>query len=97
MMQARKRASLVFLPWNGTVNALTETQDNTSLNVHLTKNYLDNLEKPDTMVQRSILTEYGNPSKVFMCLELGVIPVRFVVIEKRLKFLKYILDETSIP
>jgi hypothetical protein len=46
------------------------------------------------MVQRSILTEYGNPSKVFMCLELGVIPVKFVIIEKRLKFLKYILDET---
>ena len=49
------------------------------------------------MFQRSIFTEYGNPSKVFMCLELGVIPVRFVVIEKILKFLKYILNETSIP
>ena len=65
--------------------------------INITKSDLENLEKPDTMVQRSILTEYGNPSKVFMCLELGVIPVRFVVIEKRLKFLKYILDETSIP
>ena len=62
--------------------------------VNITKSDLDTLEKPDTIVQRSILTEYGNPSKVFMCLELGVIPVKFVIIEKRLKFLKYILDET---
>ena len=30
-----------------------------------------------------------------MCLELGAIPVRFVIIEKRLKFLKYILDENT--
>ena len=61
--------------------------------VNITKCDLDNLEKPDTMVQRSILTNYGNPSKVFMCLELGVIPVKFVIMEKRLYFLKYILDE----
>jgi hypothetical protein len=45
------------------------------------------------MVQRNILCNYGNPSKVFMCLELGIIPVRFVIIKGRLKFLKYILDE----
>ena len=60
---------------------------------NLTKGYLDNLEKPDTSVQRNILSNYGNPSKVFMCLELGVIPVRFVIIERRLKFLKYIFDK----
>ena len=61
--------------------------------VNITKCDLDNLEKPDTMVQRSILTNYGNPSKVFMSLELGVIPVKFVIMEKRLNFLKYILGE----
>ena len=63
--------------------------------INLTKSDLGNLEKPDTMVQRSILTSYGNPSKVFMCLELGVIPVKFVMMEKRLNFLKYILDENT--
>ena len=63
--------------------------------INLTKSDLDNLEIPDTMVQRSILTSYGNPSKVFMCLELGVIPVKFVTMEKRLNFLKYILDENT--
>ena len=30
--------------------------------INITKNYLDMLEKPDTMVQRSILSNYGNPS-----------------------------------
>ena len=63
--------------------------------VNITKCDLDNLEKPDTMVQRSILTNYGNPSKVFMSLEQGVIPVKFVIMEKRLNFLKYILDENT--
>ena len=51
--------------------------------INITKSDLDNLEKPDTMVQRNILTEYGNPSKVFMCLELRVISVKFVIIEKK--------------
>ena len=63
--------------------------------INLTKSDLDNLEKPETMVQISILTSYVNPSKVFMCLELGVIPVKFVMVEKRLNFLKCIIDENT--
>ena len=62
--------------------------------INITKSDLDNLEKPDTMLQRNILTNYGNPSKAFMCLELGVIPVKYVIIEKRLNFWKYILNES---
>ena len=45
------------------------------------------------MLHRNILSTCGNPSKVFMCLELGLIPVNFVIMEKRLSFLRYILTE----
>ena len=61
--------------------------------LNITQKDLDTLEKPDTMLQRNILSLYGNPSKVFMYLELGIIPVRFVMMEKILNFLKYILNQ----
>ena len=51
--------------------------------ININKSDLETLERPDTMVQRSILTKYGTHCKVFMCLELGVIPVEYVMIEKR--------------
>ena len=56
--------------------------------INIIKKDLDTLEKPDTFLKRGILGTYGNPSKVFMDLELGMIPVKFVLMEKRLKFLK---------
>ena len=62
--------------------------------INLTNSDLEALEKPDTITQRNILGNKGNPSKVFMCLELGIIPVKFVIMEKRLNFLKYILEES---
>ena len=62
--------------------------------INITKLDLDLLEKPDSMVHRNVLSDYGNPSKVFMFLELGTIPVRYVMMEKRLKFLRYILNES---
>ena len=43
----------------------------------------DNITKltmPDTMLHRQLLSVSGNPSKVFMCLELEVIPVRYITI-----------------
>ena len=36
--------------------------------INMTKKDLDDLEKPDTMVHRGILSKEGNPSKVFMLL-----------------------------
>ena len=38
------------------------------------------------MVHRNILKNIGNLSKEFMCLNLGVIPVKFVIMEKKKKF-----------
>ena len=67
---------------------------NSEIWINITKLDLDLLEKPVAMVHRNILSDHGNPSKVFMFLELGTIPVRFVMMEKRLKFLRYILNES---
>ena len=50
---------------------------------------------PDTLLQRQILSTSGNPSKVFMSLELGVVPVRYVIMAKRLNLLHYILNENT--
>ena len=63
--------------------------------INLTQQDLDKLHKPDTILQRKLLSESGNPSKVFMLLELGILPVRYVIIMKRLNFLRYILGESK--
>ena len=56
--------------------------------INLTNKDLDNLEKPDLMLLRKITGDSGNPCKVFMYLEFGLLPVRYVVKEKRLNFLR---------
>ena len=58
--------------------------------INISKKDLDNLEKPDIMLQRKFIADSGNPCKVFMHLEFGFLPVRYVVIERRLNFLRYI-------
>ena len=63
--------------------------------INLTQQDLDKLQKPDTILQRKLLSEAGNSSKVFMLLELGILPVRYVIIMKRLNFLRYILGEST--
>ena len=59
--------------------------------INITKQDIDELEKPDIHLFRKALE--SSASKVFMMLELGVIPVRFVLMKKRLQFLHYILSE----
>ena len=56
---------------------------------------LEELEKPDTILQRKMLSATGNPSKCFMQLELGLLPVKDVIIQKRMNFLYYILHENK--
>jgi len=53
---------------------------------------LKKVEKPDSIFHDKLL---GKGSKVFKHLELGTLPVEFVMKKKRLKFLKYILDENK--
>ena len=61
--------------------------------INVSKKDLEDLERPDMLLQRKILTTTGNPSKCFIQLELGIIPVKFVIMQKRLNFLHYILHE----
>ena len=63
--------------------------------VNITEADMTKLTMPDSMLQRKILSSSGNPSKVLMFLELGVIPVRNVIMAKRLNFLHYILNENT--
>ena len=62
---------------------------------NITEGDITKLTMPDTMLHRLLLSTSGNPSKVFMCLELGVVPVRNVLMSKRLNFLHYILNEST--
>ena len=61
--------------------------------INLTKTDIEELDKPDITLQRKVLASTGNPSKCFMNLELGIIPVKYVIQQKRLNFLHYILNE----
>ena len=63
--------------------------------INITQTDLTNLQKPDTMLQKELLSISGNPSKAFMSLELGFIPVKYVIMYKRLTFLHYILNENT--
>ena len=63
--------------------------------INLTKKDIENLEKPDTILQRQALSARGNPSKAFTMLELGIIPIKFILMKKRLLFLHYILRENK--
>ena len=61
--------------------------------INITKQDIEDLDKPDTILKRKILSLSGNPSKCFMFLELGILPVKYVIMKKRMQFLHYILNE----
>ena len=42
--------------------------------INITEADIAKLSMPDTQLQRRLLSVSGNPSKVFMCLELGLVP-----------------------
>ena len=60
--------------------------------INVTKQDLQDLEKPDTILVRSVFE--STASKVFMMLEVGFLPVRFVIMKKLLQFLHLILNES---
>ena len=51
--------------------------------INITKKNIEDLEKPDILLQRKILSNSGNPSKCFIQLELGIIPIKFVLMKKK--------------
>ena len=50
---------------------------------NLTETNISKLTLPDTALQQDILLSSGKSSKVFMCLELGIIPVKYIIMKKR--------------
>ena len=73
--------------------AMSSMSNNSETWNNITKDDIKELTKPDTILQRKLLATSGNPCKVFMNLELRIIPVRFVIMGKRTKYLNDILNE----
>ena len=62
--------------------------------INLTEADIAKLTMPETLLQGRLLSVSGNSSKVFMSLELGIVPVKFVLMAKRINMLNYILNES---
>ena len=62
---------------------------------NITQSNILKLTQPDKKLHRALLSTTGNPSKVFICSELRVIPERYAIMKKKLmNFLHYILNES---
>ena len=60
--------------------------------MHLSQKNIKDLEKPDKVLKEKPFE--SNASKFFFYyLEFGILPAKYVILKKRLKYLKYILDE----
>ena len=56
--------------------------------ININKSDLEKLEIPDKSLARHVLGVHGNPSKSFMYLELGFLPVKFVIMKKKINIFK---------
>ena len=65
--------------------------------INISQKNIEDLEKTNLNSQRKVSNVTENPSRVFMMLELGNIPVIFVIMKKCLQFLHYILNEKKSP
>ena len=61
-------------------------------NYGLTKEDIEKLEVLDRILLRKILSAHSKSPSESLYLELGLIPVKFIVIARRLNFLHYILN-----
>ena len=50
--------------------------------VNVTKSDIIKIEKPDLILQEKLLPSTGNASKCFRYLELGILPVKYVIMEE---------------
>ena len=50
--------------------------------INLTKLDIEKLQKPDTILQRKVLASSVTPSKAFTMLELGIIPIKYIIMKK---------------
>ena len=54
-----------------------------------------NAGKSRQMLLRKVLGTKANPSKCFMQLEMGVLPVKYVIMQRRIYFLHYLLNQST--
>ena len=62
---------------------------------NLTTVNIVNLEKVDEQMLRGILSAHRMTPRALLYLELGCLPVRYIIKSKRLMFLHYILSQTE--
>lgn len=60
---------------------------------NISKDDIKQLEQVDEILLRSILEAPSNTGKAFLYLSLAAVPIRFLLIKKRMGFLHYILNE----
>ena len=60
---------------------------------NLWKNDIDHLEQSDEQLLRSILEAGKSTPKIMLHLEMGCLPIRFILMERRINFLHLILHE----
>ena len=59
----------------------------------VTNKEIEKLEQVDEMILRSVLSLPRSTPRPFLYLELGCLPIRYILITRRLMFLHYILNE----
>ena len=68
---------------------------NTESWIKLTNKDIEDLEKPDMMLLRKVLGKNAKPSKCFMQLEMGVLPDKYLIMQRRMNFLHYLLNKST--
>ena len=61
--------------------------------MYLTQKNIEDLEKPDKVLKEKLFESNASKYFLFFYLEFGILPAKYVILKKRLKFLKYVLDE----
>ena len=61
--------------------------------VNLKEQDIRKLEQVDEILLSKILQSEANTNNIFKYLELGVIPIRFVIMKRKILFLQYILQQ----
>ena len=63
--------------------------------LNLTKSDIEELENLDTILLKKFFDSPISTSKISYLLEMGLVPVRFLIKSRRIMFLKYILSRDS--
>ena len=86
--------------WNGSFPCVTHCPDAVNnvdqlrILVQLDKK-IESLESADERIIREKYLLHSKTSKTFLYLELGIVPQRFLIISRRIKFLWWILNEPA--